>query len=424
MSPESSTMPGTRPLAILVTGPLHLFRTTGIYYAFALAQHYDVVIVGFDNYAGDTAVETARKWPGIQAIETLPTDQHGFRFHRAAAVMAKTLAHLQPTLVLQHSESYPHNLYIASAMPDCAIQGSYANGMTLDQDEDFRYVRYERIAALARRFHIPLLLAPLTYDLRAVWNNVIHYTLFPFLLTRRSQKPRQNPVTGKTSPDRTTHMKFRLMYSRREIAQHHKVLPSDNLVLVKHPMANVAGDVHRSQAIVEERNGIAFLPTRGLTTALAKEIGAEAAFERAYQTWEKTLLTLRARLGPLPIRAKLHPGAADDPLSRKLFEKLARSIEGVQIFDPAFSAEQLVLASSCVVGDVSSILWWTYMLGGRQIVSVNAWDVPLGDEMRYHPSVTYVTDPADLATVSLPISEPRASDAPTALAYILGYDRK
>lgn len=415
----NKTATAKRPLAILVAGPLHLFRTTGIYYVYALARFFDVIIVGFENYSGDQTVEIVRRWPGVLSIEELPLQQNRFAFHRAAVKLAKRLARMAPSLLLQHSESYVYNFYFSAAMPASTVQGSYAAGQTLDQEKDFPYIQAERSAALARRFKIPSPLAPLAYSLRETWNSALHYTLFPLLLVRHSAKPRQNPMTGKCLPNRKTRSEFRLMYSAREITLHQRVLPGDNLVLVKHPMARVASDVHRSLGLSEERKGIAFLPTWGMTTELSSQIGTDAAFRKVYQSWESALFILRQRLGPLPIRVKLHPAAAKDAFSCKLAETLAANLGGTEVFDPSFSAEQIVLASSCVLGDVSSILWWTYMLGGRQIVSVQAWETTFGDEMRHYPGVVCVTDPAELANVPLPIAEVMSAEGLDAIEFIL-----
>jgi hypothetical protein len=81
------------------------------------------------------------------------------------------------------------------------------------------------------------------------------------------------------------------------------------------------------------------------------------------------------------------------------------------IVDPSESAERLILGSSCIVGDISAVQWWAWLTGSRVVVSLDAWDLPGGDEFRHYPGIVYVKNPDELATATL--EPPAAATTPT-----------
>jgi len=407
-----------RPLAVFVAGPLHLFRTSGLYYVRELLRNYDVIVVGETSYAGNPIVDSVRQWQGVREIAMLPLYHNKWRYHRVAARLARRIAAMRPALLLQHSDVFPHNLYFERAVPADCRRGTFANGMTLDLEQDFRYIRADKIAEIGRRVHIPPALARVLFFLRTKWNAFVRYTMFPIFFARTTFEPRLDPATGYLRKNAPKPSQFRLMYTERERELHLKDFPTENVVLVRHPLCTVGEEVHAQLNFGMIEPGIALLPTWGFLTDLVSRYGRDEALRVMRTGWRDTLLALRHRLGNLPIRVKLHPAAANDPHSRDLMSDLAREIPGLTVLAPTASAEQLVIRSTCVVGDISSILWWSSMLGDRIVVSLNAWNVTLGDEFSHYPAVVYVRTPAAILDAQLNPAHASSPDLPSVTDYL------
>ena len=406
-----------RPLAVLVNGPRHLFNAVGAYYAFELARHFDVILIVPENCADLPAIKKLSELPAIREVVYLPERQNNAAFHLTAYRVAQRISKLAPTLLLQHSDCYPHNFYFSQMMPVSCVQGSFANGVTLNQDIDFDYIRRNRIAAFARRLRLPLNIATAFYRLREGWNDKWHHSIIPFFLTGRVFQPPQNTITG-GSGRAAPRSRFRMMYTQREIEWQRKAVPNEKLVLVQPPLKTVGPEFHAYLELPERQSGIALLPTWGVLDLLAAQIGSAEAQRSMFEIWRDTLLALRERLGPLPMRVKLHPAAASDPRAHQIMEQLAQAIDGLIVVAPSISAETVILSSSCVVGDFSSVLWWTYQLGGRTIVSVDPWLLPGADEMRYYPGIVYVRTPAEIAHADLRPPARSHNHAPTVTQFL------
>jgi hypothetical protein len=412
-----------RPVIVLVTGPLSLFRTTGIYCLRELLLSYDVVLVGWEDYAGDRSFETARTWGGIREVRLLPPAWVPRAYHRAAVALAKDVAtRLKPVALLQHNDCYPHNLYLIRAVTGAGgvLRATYAAGFTLDHHQGYAHVRAEEIARMAQRWRVPRRLALIGFRIRSALNHLVRFALLPVLTREWPLRANLNLDTGRViRRDTAKATDLHLMYSEREREHYRRVLAPGAIEIIRHPVSVVGDEVNRALGMPPAVPRIAFLPTNALISTLSRRAGEDAAIRAMGDTWARALTILRERLGAVPIVAKLHPGAADDPRMIAVMRRVQAEIPEVEILDPADSAERIILGSNCVVGDVSSVLWWTCMVGGRTVVSVDAWGLDAGDEFRHFPGVVYVREPDELRHAVLRSPAERTDDGRPTLSQVL-----
>ena len=394
-----------KPIAILVAGPLSLFRTTGIYYLRELLRTFDVVLVGWKDYAGDKAFEIASAWPGVIETHLIPPAWEPLAYHRASAAFAEDLAvRIRPAVLLQHNDCYPHNLYFirGASRLQGVLRATYANGLTIDHAADARFKRADQIAEIVAQHHIPRFTAVAVFWVRSFLRHLIRFVLLPVLVG-------ELPLWGHTDLD-TGRINFRntagqndlhLIYSEYERNHYERSLQPAAVEIIRHPMSVTGGEVNKAIDMPEALSRIAFLPTNALISLLSARIGADRAIASMAQAWTSALLILKERLGGVPIVAKLHPGSARDPLMASVLQEIRISIPGIEVIDPGMSAERLVLGSTCVISDVSTVLWWARMAGGRNIISLDAWNIPGGGEFSHYPGIVYVRNPEDLWKANL-----------------------
>lgn len=409
--PTPAETANSRPVLILVPGPLHLFHTTGLYVLRDLVAHCDVVLVVDSAYAGDKIFEAAAQWPGVIASHVLPPEEPPLGYQKAVIQLARELfARHSPQILLQHNDWYPMTIHFireADRQGNC-LRATFSLGLNPDRQADAIYWRMAKILNIQQRLKIPYGLASLIFLVRARWNYFRHYRLLPFLLTGRPLKtsfdlygPR--PLQLNTS-DKTD---VQLMYTEREKRHYLRISRPGVIEVVKHPVADLGHEVQEELGLERAQRRIMLLPTCSLVTVLATKLGSsEAAIEGMADIWHRTLVRLQARLSGMPAFIKLHPASLRDPLMMEVAARLKQRMPGLTFIDPATPAEPLILGSSCIVGDVSSTLWWARMLGGRSVVSVNAWGLPTADELRHYPGIVYVTDPDQLEHADLETENP------------------
>ena len=414
-----------RPRAVLVTGPLRLFRTNGIYYLRELARTYDVVLVGWDDYAGDASVETACAWPGVVDMRLLPPAWEPRAHYRATAALAEELrAQIRPRLLLQHNDCYPHNLQLIRAMPLDAqtLRATYTNGLTLDFEQDSKYVRGQQIDDIRSRRRLPLPMARWYFNARSMLRHQMRFTLLPLATGSRPLPAYRDLDTGRIKRRDTSNINdVYLAYTERERFHYQNAVQPGAIELIRHPLLEVGEEVHGALGMPTRTPRIVFLPTWGPINTLAEKLGGlEPAIAAMGETWSHVLSILRVRLGGIAVCAKLHPAAAKDAGMIAVMARLRAENPDLAIIDPLESAERLILGSTCVVGDISAVQWWAWLTGGRIVVSVDAWGLPGGDEFRHYPGIVYVKDPKDLETAVLEPPVAAATPALPTLTEVLG----
>jgi hypothetical protein len=100
------------------------------------------------------------------------------------------------------------------------------------------------------------------------------------------------------------------------------------------------------------------------------------------------------------LKMKLHPASFSDPVWKEIIALIRNRYPAVEIIDPKQSAEWYVVQSKVIVGDVTTVLWWAGMLGGKVVVSLDIFGYPGGDEMQlYEPYINYVSNLAEYTAI-------------------------
>ena len=93
------------------------------------------------------------------------------------------------------------------------------------------------------------------------------------------------------------------------------------------------------------------------------------------------------------MKMKLHPASANDPVWTGILRTIIATFPALNIVSPFESAELHVAQAKVIVGDVTSVLWWAGLYGGKVVISLDIFGYPAGDELRaYGEHIYYVTD--------------------------------
>lgn len=407
---QMSTVPGRKrsgmPCIIMQPGPLHLFWTTGVFYLWSLRERFNLILVVPESFRGNPRFERLAELPEIQHIEylSLATSLSSHRYY--ARRVRALLGQYRPSYVLLHNRSYPENQYLihwARLICPHAPRYNYQNGRaSLNLARDFAARRAVDVVDLMGRklvFRLGEWGAGLYVDIRNLAAYFLNLKMLPLLAVGSTFSPPLNVFSGKISRGNTERHcngihDWQFAYIDIEIEKYRRQ-GIRNIAKVEHPLRQNVSEVfsYLDGATIEART-IFVVPSYGYTARLL-ESGwtAGRTIEYVADRWCDAIKALKEKFPGRPVRMKLHPASADDPVWQGIMKTMMEKLPGLEMLSPSASAELHSAQAGVVVGDVSSVLWWAALLGERIVISMDIFGYPGGDELSsYGEYIYYVND--------------------------------
>jgi len=394
-----------KEIIIMQPGPLHLFWTIGVYYFWQLKDRYDFVFIVSENYRDNEQFMKLAALDSIRHIEYMSDKgiwRKHFNYHRK---LKKNLQMYSPTYFLMHNRSYVENqylLYWAHRICPNAIRYYYQNGrMSLRWKDDFSARKAEKVKILAEKYPRLLKHLGLAGELVEMHNSFaffLNLKVLPLLVCRTLFRPPVNVFTGHIDRQATyeqsnTNRDHLLAYLDNEIAAY-RTQGIKNILQIRHPLTESAMDVFKFlYGDFRESNIILILPSYGFTSRMI-----ESGWQRddlvnhVAGKWCVALEKFSKNFPGFELRMKLHPGAVKDPLWRDIIKEILLHVQNLQIIAASESAEWYVVQSRVIVGDVTSVLWWAGMLGGKIVISLDIFGYPGGGELEFYKGLLHYVD--------------------------------
>lgn len=400
---------GTRvkPVTLLQTGPIHLFRTSGLYFLWQLQRTHRVILLAEDTYRTDSTFARALELGLVHDVRYYPTAAPIWQRHRWLAQTCDEVARTyQPTVALLNNHVYPQNIYLIEALrrhSPCPVL-VFQNGMMTTFEKFGQQLRMDQQALFASRSHLPRHLSNLAWRLKGEVSQMANYQLLPLLTCGHPFHAPFDPSQFRIrNADISGRFDAQLSYHPIEQERYgEEWAPAPPVTLIRHPIECCGPEVWDALGFKLGSHGIAVLPSYGFITEKinTSALPPEVAMQTVVDLWLAALKALSAAFPGHPIRWKLHPAAHRDPLMNALTRSLADAIPNFEVFAPDQSAENLVLQSHVVVTDMSSILWWAAFVGEKTLVSLDIFDYAGGDELKYYQGIHHITDLSEIAQLA------------------------
>lgn len=413
---------GRRQRAILLPGPLHLFRTGGMYYAYELAQDFDLILVLEATYREDLTVQALLRVMPYLEVHYLPARSKMLGRHRYYRDFFRVLTDRhRPALVLQHNNNYLWNMYLfhfaRRANPTCVRMIYLAGHGFIDASAFVNLAKLEQIDMLARRFNLPRPLAAPAFVLWSWSYFTLHHRILPFLHIGSSLMPRENYLTAATEwPEREPNTDIVLSTHRLNVPFLQQQHPKSRVELVAHPSFTIGMQLHRAlYGDIGDKRGIAVFPSNAYAMTKMRDEGwsVDQTVSHFGELWAEAIRRLLRRLPDYRLLWKLHPSSAEDPLMNAVMQYVKDKVPQMNIRPITDSAERLALANHIVLSDVSNILYWSRMIPGLVPISLDVFGVRGGNEMRVYEGIIYVSTLEKLDTMSLEKSSVDAANPRT-----------
>ncbi|WP_417260860.1 MULTISPECIES: hypothetical protein [Pseudomonadota] len=412
----------TKKSLIIDTFSFHSFVNAGFFYCWSLAEQYDITLLveqGNENLAALRVLKDAGK---VVRIEVMPLNNCRWALFRWLSTrLPRLIEELRPSLVLMNNWHYFHQKILSRTVREICPKTPIAICLSVHQPvtdfavTDQQLVGLRRLAWQKRWPWLPKILTDFAHDIWGRWVGVRDFTLLPLLFARDPIRQSHCPWRGKLlHKDVGGLFDAIVCYTETERESYAmEVAGLENIYLIQHPMNEQATNALFKTKGKEPR--IAVLPSSCLDYDNGQSF--EQQVDALVELWGEALEIVQLQSNLPEIWWKLHPSFVDDPVMTAVTERLSERLPGFQSMTGKMTAEAMIVESSVVVGDVSSVLIWAMRLGQRKVVSLDIFGMSVGDEMSFYQEISVVESLYALTTLGSDFYSAKALDAPEKTHY-------
>lgn len=407
----------TKKSLIIDTFSFHSFVNSGFFYCWSLADQYDITLLVEQGNESSAALAALKEAGKVVRIEVMPAWSRRWALFRWLGTrLPRLVEELRPSLVLMNNWHYFHQKILSRVVRKICPQTPIAICLSVHQPvTDFavtdQHLVGARKSAWQKRWPwLPKILTDLAHDSWGRWVGIRDFTLLPLVLAggpaRQSHCPWRGKLLNKDVGDLYDAIVCYAAIERESYAMEAPNLEA--IHLIQHPMNEQA-----IAALFETKgkgSRIAVLPSSCLD--YDNGVSLEQQVDTLLELWGEALEIVQQQSNFPEIWWKLHPSFVDDPVMTTLTERLSERLPGFQSMTGKMTAEAMILESSVVVGDVSSVLLWAMRLGQRKVMSLDIFGMPVGDEMSSYPGIIVVDSLESLRCVGSDFYSGKVEDAP------------
>lgn len=380
---------------IIDTFSFHSFVNSGFFYCWSLAEKYNIALLVEEGNENSAALQVLKEAGKVARIEVIPAWSRRWGLFRWLGKRLPCLVEeLHPSLVLMNNWHHFHQKILCRFVRQICPQTPIVICLSVHQPvtdfavTDQQLVGARKLAWQKRWPWLPKILSDFAHDSWGRWVGFRDFRLFPMLLAgggiKQSHCPWQGKLLDKNFCDLYDAIVCYTEIERKSYAM--EVADLGNVHLIRHPMNDEATQALFMTAEMGAR--ITVLPSSCLNYNNGQSF--EQQVDALVRLWGQALEIVQHQSGLPEIWWKLHPSFVDDPVMTAVTERLSERLHGFQSMTGKMTAEAMIVESSVVVGDVSSALLWALRLGRRKVLSLDVFDMSVGNEMSFYPGIAVV----------------------------------
>lgn len=363
-------MDNRRETIIFAPGPIHLFWTIGIFYFWELSRSYNIVIVVEDLYVGNTNFKRLMEISTNVELVIAPSKgtirRHLFFRNHLKRIVEK----YRPNFIFHHDFIFIQMCYLYHwgwNLNKKAVCVSYLTGLLeRNWDTGTIYLSEHLISGITDKYKLSYAAAKFLISLKFKLSYALHFKLIPFILIGKTFNPYINPVTfSKNINSKMKHFDYYLLFDEDDKTTFKKLINSEiGLSVVQNPVLNTIEDLNNKFYQVSEDNRIIILPSYGNLEKYSNDskLTLEQTANLVLPIWKDVIKILKEKFSGFEICFKLHPAQSSDGIWIRIQRDLSEFMPDLIILDPKESAQEWILKSKVVVGEVTTALWWASFL--------------------------------------------------------------
>lgn len=391
-------MGDTKVNVILAPGPLHLFWTTGVYYLWELSKKYRVILVVDKIYKKDPEFKKVADLADVGEILFIPHGGILIKHVCYAIEFKKLIKKYQPRIIFHHDPIYSSMMYLyywGRKISPPALRVSYLNATFLSGNfNEMRdaVVDYA-VAMITNKYSLPKEFCGLLFKIRGWFLFLFDYYILPFLFIREFLHPPMNPFTYNKLRDYwNDQFDFYLLYKSSDRETVNRVFGSeDGIRKIQHPLKTIGDEFHKVLYDLKEGNILLILPSYGFINKYQKENkkSNDDVINIISARWIEAIGIMKIKFSNHIFYWKLHPIQSRDFLWQEITNNVKREFPDVILLSPDENAQMWILKSKVVIGEVSTVLWWSSFFTKKITISFDIFGISSMDFFRNYEGVYY-----------------------------------
>ena len=397
----------SRPILLMQVGPLHLFWTSAVFYLWVLKEKYNIVLIAPETYKKDKNFQKIKSLSSIVQVEYFSYLGFIKKFDSIIKSIDNILISFKPAVALIYNTCHLENqlllkklLYADSSIPIY----QYQNGQQLiNTSKDYwsrDQISLSKILDIKMKllFFFPSFLK-LFLKIKSQLAYFYYFKMISFFKINFTLTPPQNPFSGKINSKAISliyghQVKGYFVYTEVE-AEYFRKQGINNVIIVNHPMKICCEEVfHYLGLDLQERDQILIVPSHDYSAFLRLKGWNDNKIIRFLSShWISVFDNLLNKFPNFSIKMKFHPSVDKDFIYEEIKDILIKSNYDLNFLDSSESAELSVVQSRIIVGDVSSVLWWAAIYGGKTVISLDVFNFFRDNQMSlYDLPIHYVSN--------------------------------
>jgi len=369
---------------LFISSHLYLFWTLGCYYVFELLEEYELILIVNNEYRCDPFFQKIITFPQIIEVIYLPKSSNIISKHiNYIATINYTFKKYQPKFIFQYNHTYVFNKYVFVKASELSPESKvihYQNGQILVGDEKFAYEKSinQKLVDIKGRFQIPFSVSSLKFIYRLL--RFSFHIMDDLILPSFFLKNINHSFYCKKRAKRNFFHQY-FVFDRIIQQKLFKELKTKNIIQIKCPISTVSDKYNKFLYNYSERKQIVIFPSFGFFSLKQDQ--------KVINNWILVISILQKKFPDYNICMKLHPRTKNSFIVEEILNYLRNKCPKIELLDPALNAQELVLSSKIIVGDVSTIIWWASLLRNKVVISIRMNQKYGGDEMKYYEDILY-----------------------------------
>ena len=380
---------------VIQAGPLHLFWNTCLYFVLELSKNKKVVLVVDRPYANS---EKFQSWENSVA-RNIEISYMDYKCH-AGVLYKLNVPHVfnaRSALMLNNLYYIPNQILYLTFLNNNGSQDDvyiYQNGrQAMDPELDAKKRLGNRINFVKNTFlfmkKFPNSFVSATLFLREFFRDSVFYFISSLFIFRKIGMPKYNPVRGSLRIQffcRKDKINSALCFSESDLVSM-KHLGYKRFQIIEHPVIGFSENINFERSLIT-----IFTSYGGVSQKLFKGERESDLLLMYSSGWSDIILKCVNKYPKSRIVLKNHPVVASDPFWIKFNNILLRNFGNRIEFDTTSTAEDLVFSSKMVLGETSTILWWSSLQSNVESYCIDIFGFGSSKEMSSCNDLVVISD--------------------------------
>jgi hypothetical protein len=385
-------------------GPVHHFFFIPISLLWKILKKNEVILIIDKSYKESPYFLKIKELPGIKKIVFIDEKNSVKNYLKLKKTITKVLSEYSFSEVYTHNPTYVASYVITFLAKELQPDAKRIYFQVAREVASYPSEAKVKLSILVRHFRyksLPYAVKKNIILLSVSFKFFIVYKFLPFLFYGVTFAPWQNPHYPKSS------------FINNFIKKGFCLNGNDETIFFDEKLLIYTNDFFKgatfnlSEPLLEENHQEIYSYFFNQNPNIAPTISifpTWGVFNESYdEDWLNIIHKLRNSYENHKIQIKFHPGAKDSYIE-DIFNKVSKKVRNIEILPRDTPAFKMVVDSSIIIGDTTSVLWFSTYFKNKKVYSLDVFNLFNGDCLKiYSDKLNYIDDMKKLDSLLLKV---------------------